>query len=157
MPSSTPSNSTEARLRSLLSLTLTVGILGVAIELILLGHYEEWQQWLPFVALGVGLASVLLVVFTKSGAAVKLHMVVMLGFLMVGALGVFFHYSGNVEFELEMVPSIGGWELFKEAMTGATPALAPGAMVLIGLIGLVIAYRHPFLRGEDASAKPTTE
>jgi len=30
--------------------------------------------------------------------------------------------------------------LFREAMMGATPALAPGAMIQIGLIGLLYAF-----------------
>lgn len=141
----------------MLALTLAVGIVGVALELALLGHYEEWQQWLPFTALGVGLLSVGAVVFSRSAFALKIHVLVMVGFLLTGSLGVYLHYSGNAEFEKEMVPSMAGLELFEEAMTGATPALAPGAMVLLGLIGLVIAYKHPLLRSEHASVEPSTE
>ena len=33
-----------------------------------------------------------------------------------------------------------------ERLTGATPALAPGAMVQLGLIGLAYTFRHPALR-----------
>jgi hypothetical protein len=55
------------------------------------------------------------------------------------------HYQGNMEFELETYPSISGLALFKEAMMGATPALAPGTMIELGLIGLAYTYRHPLL------------
>ncbi len=63
-------------------------------------------------------------------------------FLASGNLGLFLHYDGNVEFELEMYPEMEGWELVWEALTGATPALAPGGMVLLGLIGIAFSYRH---------------
>jgi hypothetical protein len=148
---------TASVLRNLLAVTLMVGIVGVAVELLLLEHFEEWQQWLPLAALGVGLVTLAGVVFSRSALLLKAHVLVMTGFLVTGVLGVYLHYSGNVEFELEMVPSMGGLELFKEAMTGATPALAPGAMALLGLIGLVITYRHPLLRPESSAAESSTE
>jgi hypothetical protein len=136
---------------------LLTGIVGVALELVLLKHYEDWKQWLPFGAFGSGILSVSFVAYARSSLVLKAHVVVMLGFLLTGALGIYLHYAGNVEFELEMVPSMDGLELFKEAMTGATPVLAPGAMVLLGLIGLVMAYRHPFMRREIAPAESSTE
>jgi hypothetical protein len=134
---------TEARLRSALALILLFGILGTAAELVLLGHDEEWRQWIPLVALAAGLGSAAWAAWKGSAAAVRLQRVVMAGFLASGLLGTWFHYRGNVEFEVEMVPTIGGWQLFREAMTGATPALAPGTMILLGLIGLAMVYRHP--------------
>jgi hypothetical protein len=54
-------------------------------------------------------------------------------------VGTFLHYRGNVEFELELTPGIRGLALFREAITGATPALAPGAMIVVGLVGLAYA------------------
>jgi hypothetical protein len=60
-----------------------------------------------------------------------------------GFVGLLLHYRGNVEFELEMYPDLAGWKLFKDSMMGATPSLAPGAMMQIGLIGLAWTFRHP--------------
>jgi hypothetical protein len=48
------------------------------------------------------------------------------------------HYSGNVEFEKETDSALGGWKLFWSAMTGATPAMAPGTMTLLALIGFCL-------------------
>jgi hypothetical protein len=42
--------------------------------------------------------------------------------------------------------------LFREALSGATPALAPGTMVQFGLLGLLYTYRHPRL---DAAERET--
>jgi hypothetical protein len=36
-----------------------------------------------------------------------------------------------------MAPALTGVALFREAMMGATPALAPGSMSMFGLLGLL--------------------
>ena len=69
----------------------------------------------------------------------------MLLFLVIGILGVFLHLKGNVEFALERNPSLSGASLAWKALRGATPALAPGALAQLGLIGLLFTYRHPAL------------
>jgi len=53
------------------------------------------------------------------------------------------HYKGNVEFEEELHPTEQGMLFFRKTIAGATPVLAPGSMVLLGLVGLAHAYRHP--------------
>jgi len=59
-----------------------------------------------------------------------------------GGLGTVLHYRANMEFKLEMDPSMGGFALFSSVMRAkAPPALAPGNMALLGLLGLVCAYR----------------
>jgi hypothetical protein len=65
--------------------------------------------------------------------------------LVSGVLGAWLHYRGNVEFELEMEPALRGLTLFWRAMRGATPALAPGTMIQLGLVGLAYTFRHPAL------------
>jgi hypothetical protein len=65
--------------------------------------------------------------------------------VVAGAVGVWLHYRGNVEWELERDASLGGVRLFWEAIRGATPALAPGALSQLGLLGLAYAHRHPAL------------
>jgi hypothetical protein len=66
-------------------------------------------------------------------------------FLLVGAWGVYLHLLGNVEFALERDPSLSGANLMWKALRGATPALAPGALAQLGLLGLLYAYKHPAL------------
>jgi hypothetical protein len=51
------------------------------------------------------------------------------------------HYQGNVEFERELAPDASGLPLVWEALKGATPALAPGTMMLLGAVGLTAAPR----------------
>jgi hypothetical protein len=71
-------------------------------------------------------------------------------FLVVGALGIYLHFRGNVDFVRERYPSLGGTTLIWKALRGATPALAPGALAQLGLLGLIFTYRHPILAGPDA-------
>jgi hypothetical protein len=42
-----------------------------------------------------------------------------------------------------------GMDLFSKVMTGAAPALAPGAMVQLGLLGLIYTFRHPALEQQS--------
>jgi len=71
-------------------------------------------------------------------------------FLVAGLTGVFLHYQANVEFQVETNPSLSGWALFVKAIQAKVPpALAPGLMAQLGLLGLAYSYRHPSLRSES--------
>jgi len=51
-----------------------------------------------------------------------------------------------MEFKLETNPSLVGWALVWAVLTGkAPPVLAPGAMIQLGLLGVVYTYKHPAL------------
>ena len=135
--------------RHLLLGLLLIGMIGTNLELLLLGHTEEFAQWAPLALLALGTVAALLCVRPRP-AAIRTLRVVMIGFLITGVAGLVLHYRGNAEFELERVPTLGGLELVWEAVRGATPALAPGAMILIGLMGLLFCYRHPGLTEDPA-------
>src|SRR5256714_7023564 len=120
-----------------------IGIGGLETELALLRHAESFSQWLPHVVLMIGLLSTIIVYLRPGVATVRAFQAVMLIFVMVGVLGLFLHYRGNVEFALERDPSLSGARLVWKALRGATPALAPGALSQLGLLGLIYSYRHP--------------
>ena len=80
----------------------------------------------------------------------KAFQALMVLYLLIGLLGVYLHYRGNVEFALERYPTLSGLKLMWKALRGATPALAPGALAQLGLLGLVYTYRHPALNGSSA-------
>jgi len=124
-------------LRAALLLILLLGVIGTGVELLLLGHTEDVWQWQPLVAFAIGLPVLLWYARTGNRLSRSLCVVLMTMFIASGLIGVFLHYRGNVEFELEMVPALGGMALFQEAMTGATPVLAPGTMIQLGLLGLL--------------------
>jgi len=79
------------------------------------------------------------------------------GVLVVGALGIYFHLRGNVEFALERDPSLTGAGLIWKALRGATPALAPGALAQLGLLGLLFSYKHPAFAGRSTSVADSVD
>lgn len=129
--------------RRLLLGTVLLGIGGTIAELYLLEHYEAGWQLVPIVALGAALLLTLAVLLRPARLTVRALQGLLLAFLVIGALGIWRHYVGNTEFELERHPELGGLELLWAALRGATPALAPGTMVQIGLFGLIALWRHP--------------
>ena len=136
-----PDSST--RIRSFLLAVLAVGVAGMGAELLLIGHAESFQQLIPLVLLALGAVTLGWHVLTPRAATVRALQAAMTLFVISGVVGVWLHYQGNVEFELEMYPSMRGIELVQKTLTGATPVLAPGSMTLLGLIGLTHLYRHP--------------
>jgi hypothetical protein len=129
----------------MLLVILVLGMVGTAAELMLLQHYEDPWQLVPLALITAALVVLAWHGLTRGPASVRAIQALMALFVVSGLVGVGLHHSANSEFELEMDSSLAGVRLFAEALSGATPALAPGTMVQLGLIGLVYAYRHPRL------------
>jgi hypothetical protein len=128
---------------------LVLGMAGTAGELVLLQHYEDGWQIVPLALVALAFAVLVWHAATRGAASVRGLQAVMTLFVFSGAIGMGLHYSANAEFELEMDSSLAGARLFRESLSGATPALAPGTMVQLGLLGLVYTYRHPRLSVVD--------
>jgi len=126
--------------RRALVFILVVAMAGILVELLLIEHFEDAWQLVPLCLLGLGLGSLGWNVLAPGAASGRVWRTLMGLFIVAGLIGFYMHYSGNVEFELEQNPNATMWVLFREAMMGATPALAPGAMIQIGLIGLLYAF-----------------
>ncbi len=141
-------NNPRPNLRPLLIAAFLFGAIGAGFELILLEHTEEAWQWVPIVLLGTSVPLATMLAFKPTRTVIRLFTFIMVLFIGAGGIGLIQHFRGNIEFELEMYPSMGGWELFWEALKGATPTLAPGTMTLLGLVGIIYTFRHP-LTGAD--------
>lgn len=134
--------------RTLLLGIFLVGVGGIATELWLLGHYEDLDQFIPLGLAVAGTASMLAAAVKPAPVTIRVLQGLMLMSVASGFLGVWFHYQVTTEFQLEMDPSLTGWALFRKAIVAkAPPALAPGAMIQLGLIGLAYTFRHPALEG----------
>lgn len=142
----TPSASTSS-LRRLLLLLFVFGSAGLAAELLLTGHFEEWRQTVPLVLLFAGVVAALPMFGRPAVGAVRVFGALGWTSVVAGVAGVALHLQGNLEFARENDPSLGGFALVVEMLMGATPALAPGALAQLGLLGVLITHRHPALRG----------
>lgn len=133
--------------RLILLAILVFGIAGVSVELWLLAHTEDFYQLIPLWLAALAVIGVALVVLRPSTAALRLFQAVMMLFLISGIAGMYLHFQVNLEFQLEMDPALSGMALYRKAILAKTPpALAPGAMIQLGLIGLAYTFRHPALR-----------
>jgi hypothetical protein len=150
------SRTTEERIRSGLLAILALGLAGTEAELILLKHTEEWWQLVPVILLGVALVVLVWFALSRAPLALRTLEVTMVLFVASGILGTIQHFNANVLDAGESNPSLAGMALYREAMMGSIPALAPGAMVQLGLIGIVFSFRHPALRGSQPRSNDST-
>jgi hypothetical protein len=141
-------------LRRALLVVVLVGAAGLLAELALLEHYDSAWQWAPLALLGVVLGIAGALAWRPTRGVLRCFRALMALCVVAGAVGVYLHYRGNVEFELEREPALGGLALLWAAVRGATPALAPGALAQLGLVGLAYAFRHPLLRRPSIGDTP---
>ncbi len=134
--------STLATVRRLLIGLLCLGLCGTTLELWLIGHHEDFWQWIPLAVMAVSTLSAGWVVLSWSRAATMAFRLMMLMLMLSGVVGAVLHYRANMEFQLEMDPSLAGLALMAEILHAkAPPALAPGNMVLLALVGLIAVWR----------------
>ncbi len=140
---------TLAGLRRLLLGLLAFGLVGTATDLLLIGHDEDVWQLMPLAMVGLALVVTAGLAFTRpatgrAAMTVRLFRAVMVLLILTGGIGAVLHYRANMEFKLEMDPSLNGLALFSSVVRAkAPPALAPATFVLLGLLGLAAAYRLP--------------
>ena len=140
---------TLAALRRLLLGLLAFGLVGTGTDLLLIGHDEDVWQVMPLAMVGVALVvtAVLALISpatTRAATTVRLFRAVMVLLILTGGAGAVLHYRANMEFKLEMDPSLSGLALFSSVVRAkAPPAMAPATLVLLGLLGLAAVYRRP--------------
>ena len=133
-----------------------LGSIGTGFELLLLEHIEGFWQIVPLALIGAGCAVLAVLTMRPGTSGLRLFRFTMWLFMASGLAGVLLHYQGNVEFERELNPDVGGLALFWEALKGATPSLAPGTMTLLGALGLAYTYRHP-AHGSTRARQPLAQ
>lgn len=145
------------RWRVLVLVILLLGTIGTSVELLLLAHYEGRWQLVPLVLGGALVAACAWYGLSASARPVKAIRWLSVLTVASAVAGIVLHYKANVEWELEVTPDLQGLALFREVITGALPLLAPGAMLQLGLLGLLFCYRHPRLAANTGLFTSDTE
>jgi hypothetical protein len=137
------------RLRRFLLLLAALALLTTLTELWLVEHTQEALQWLPIVLCGSGIVSIVAaLVRPQPGTLIALR-VVMSIVALGGLIGIGVHLLKNLEFEQEIRPNTAAGALLMNALKGAAPFLAPGALVFAALLALAATYRDPRLESAE--------
>ena len=128
-------------IRTVILAVLMFGMAGLLAELALIAHYEDATQWIPLALLAAGLVFVVLdLVLPRTWTQLLIQLTMVL-IVAAGVLGVYFHFNGSREFQLEMDPQMRGTALVWHVLQAKSPpTLAPGSMVQLGILGLGYAY-----------------
>ena len=120
---------------------LVFGLVGTVTELVLLEHYERAVQFVPLVLI-VAAVAVLGWEFRRRDAASRRAVQIVMGlFVLAGFIGFVAHFHGSAEYQLELNPDMGNWELLAKVLHAkAPPLLAPGMMLQLGLLGLAYVF-----------------
>ena len=130
-----------ARLRRFLFVLSALLFGGTLIELWLVNHTEDAVQWVPFLLCGVGVLIVLLVLI-RSRRVTVLSLRVWMFVVVVGSLfGIYQHVAENIAFEREIYPTAPSIRIWREALGGANPLLAPGMLSVAALLALAATYK----------------
>ncbi|PAP76936.1 hypothetical protein [Rubrivirga marina] len=132
--------------RFLLAMAVTTYV-AAAVELALVEHYEGWQQILPFVTIGLGVAAAAWAWASPRRSSIRSARWAGVLATVTALAGVYFHVEGNLGFAREVRPDSRGVELTWDALSGVNPLLAPGMIALAGLLAAAATYRHPALAG----------
>lgn len=131
-------------MRPLILAVLFFGLFGMGAELLLLQHTGSLWELIPLVLIGLALVILTWHAIKQHPASVRAMQGIMGLFLFAGVAGIALHYQSSMEFKLETNAALSGWALFWAVMSAKTPpALAPGAMIQLGLLGLAYTYQHP--------------
>ena len=142
----------EPWLRRFLLATALVTYLASAVELFLVDHYEEWQQILPFVMIGVGGLAAAWAWASPGPPSLRAARWAGVLSAVTALAGVYFHVEGNLGFAQEVRPDAGGLDLAWGAVSGVSPFLAPGMIALAGVLAAAATYRHPAWGGVDRAS-----
>lgn len=117
--------------------------LGTAADLALMGHFGSLPQYLPFLLCALGIAAAV-VGARKPAKNGRRFIWAVSGAITLGALfGLWEHIEHNYLFEAEIRPNAVLVELLREAIQGASPVLAPGALLVVSVMLALALWDSP--------------
>ena len=125
------------RIRRVMLGVLALGIAGTTTDLLLLAHYEDAAQLIPLALLIAALPVIAWYLARPGTTSARMLQLAMGSFVIAGIIGVGLHVSGSLEFQREIDPEQSWTQLVPKVVRAkAPPMLAPGVMILMGLMGL---------------------
>ena len=142
-------SATLFRLRRFLLVFSVLLFGGTVVELLLVKHWGDVVQLIPFALCGLGSIAALLVLL-RPRRATLLGLRVCMGVVVCGSLfGIYEHLSNNIAFQREIKPSAPTADVLVSAVAGGNPLLAPGTLAVAAVLALAASYNHPALENEN--------
>ncbi|MDZ7715525.1 MAG: hypothetical protein U5J95_04865 [Balneolaceae bacterium] len=138
----------EKKLRGFLIGTAGFILLGMPIELLILEHTKELEQWIPFVCSGMGVAVILYARLSPSAKSLHILRWTMIVIAAASFVGVYQHFMANYDFSIEIHPTYTLMENVWAGIMGSTPLLAPGIYFLAPVLAIFSTYKHPMLESK---------
>jgi predicted membrane channel-forming protein YqfA (hemolysin III family) len=136
-----PEHPTAQTLRRFALALCLLGVVTTPIELVLMHHYNDKDQIMPFVFLGLAAIGIVAAWFRPSAKVLRGVRVLMVLVVLGSGIGVMEHLKANYRDATR-----GGGaapNLIEMVLTGFAPLLAPGILAQVGLLGLAFTYKHP--------------
>ena len=128
-------------IRRWLFAALALGLIGSAVELVLLEHYEDAWQVVPLALIALAIVLLVWELARPTPTTERLLRTTMGLFVIAGAIGIGLHMNGAAEFQLEIDPQMARSTLLTKVLHAkAPPAFAPGLMIQLGLLGLTFTF-----------------
>ena len=145
----------EGLLRRGLLWLAVLGTIGTALELVLLRHWDNALELIPFVALGVLAVAIVLVARRPTVRSIRVARVLAAAVLVTSVVGVLIHIRSNYEAAPLDFRYTASWPTTAEPIrwllaatdtVGPSPTLAPAAIAFMALALLIATARHPAMR-----------
>jgi hypothetical protein len=134
-----------SRLRRFLLVLSILLFCGTVVELLLVKHWGDGVQLIPFGLCGIGsIATLIMLLRPRRATVLALRWCMML--VVCGSLfGIYEHLTNNIAFQHEIKPNAPMADVFVNAIAGANPLLAPGTLAVAAILALAATYYHPAL------------
>ncbi len=154
--SAVPTDAEGPLLRRWLISISGLAAVGTGLELILLRHWDNGLEVIPFVSLAVLVVAIAILAGARRPRAVRVARFVASAVAASGAIGVVIHVRSNYEAApldfryTDSWPTTAEpirWLLAATDTVGPSPTLAPAALTFAALALLAATLRHPALAG----------
>lgn len=137
------------RLRRFLLALSVLLFSGTVVELLLVKHWGDVVQLIPFALCGLGSIAALLAL-RRPRRATLLGLRVCMGLVVCGSLfGIYEHLSNNIAFQREIKPDAPMKDVLVSGVAGGNPLLAPGTLAVAAVLALAASYNHPALENKN--------